>query len=633
MSETTQILFNSPALHSLKRDQLVRLCKIHSIKASGKNIDLIQRLKKHALTLPLSDPSSSEQPDDDNDVQDDLASPLDLKRPSEQWEVVMEDIQELPESSSRATLSSLRSLTSNAPDEFGAGGGSKSSSMSSSLKAIANSFNFKRAASNKPDPAQAIAVSHPMRSNITDELASHSVPYSCIPEPSLVDMPHTDYFKFSTPDTTLEEHILGQLGRPGVAALANASSSGTVGPPKTTIRLVSAPAPAPPLSPGPGTPHLKPVDPAFDLVMGSPGDKGQSRVLVWPLSPQPVPSERLYPSLPVDELDQAKQSDRKFTMPSSIAPSPSPSQAVISSASKKKMYPTPSNNVQDVFSPAPKRPGVQKDVLSIPRSEPFLFGSPLPRHSVSNDAFDAAAASVLEEMNKRLSAAGVQKVDDDVFKGSTTTVATTSASTDSGGLLALGKVDRFNKVHEEQFKKMNSIATHYAAKRGAPGSKKRKSDVLGRGLAPGRKRSSADTRVISAGSRKRMGLPGGFDDEEVVDDVQEEEDRRMSKRVRLLEENGGKDKGRRLSISPGKTAAEGKQAEKERAATRKMLESRKEKRRSSRHGRTIVAGPQATRAKPRLVLGSFPQPSQLYVVCGTLAQARPQKLREQVQRQ
>ena len=121
MSETTQILFNSPALHSLKRDQLVKLCKIHSIKASGKNVDLIQRLKDHASTLPPDDPLSVAI---HTDNQDEESSTLDLKRPSDQWEVVMEDIPEVPETS-RTTLSSLRSVTSNAPDEFGTGGGSK----------------------------------------------------------------------------------------------------------------------------------------------------------------------------------------------------------------------------------------------------------------------------------------------------------------------------------------------------------------------------------------------------------------------------------------------------------------------------------------------------------------------------
>jgi len=48
----------------------------------------------------------------------------------------------------------------------------------------------------------------------------------------------------------------------------------------------------------------------------------------------------------------------------------------------------------------------QKECVGIPRSEPFLFGSPLPKYSVSKKVFDTAAASVLEEMNKRLSAAG-----------------------------------------------------------------------------------------------------------------------------------------------------------------------------------------------------------------------------------
>ena len=118
MSETTQILFNSPALRSLKRDQLVKLCKIHSIKASGKSVDLIQRLKDHAVTLPPDDPLRVTAHTDNE------SSVLDSKRPSDQWEVVMEDIQEVPEPS-RTTLSSLRSVTSNAPDEFGTGGGSK----------------------------------------------------------------------------------------------------------------------------------------------------------------------------------------------------------------------------------------------------------------------------------------------------------------------------------------------------------------------------------------------------------------------------------------------------------------------------------------------------------------------------
>ncbi len=346
---------------------------------------------------------------------------------------------------------------------------------------------------------------------------------------------------------------------------------------KTTIRLVSASNSNSnsnsnsTQSPEVGTPLLRPVDPPFDLLMGSPDARGKSRVPVWPLSPQPASSEgRLYPVLPADELDEAKSHNEKSKLPGNTA------------ASQTKAYPKPSDNVQDLFSPAPKPPGEQKERVGIPRSEPFLFGSPLPRYSVSNKAFDTAAASVLEEMNKRLSVAGVQKVGVDVFG---TVPVTAAAKRDSGSLRAPGVVERFDKIHEDQFDKMDSIASHYAARRG---SKRRKSDVLGHASGPVKKRSSA-------APHRRMGIPGGFGEEDdMVYDVQEEEDRRMSKRVRVLEEDGGKDKGRRLTISPKKTEAEEKQSERERAATRKMLDLRKEKRRSSRHPRPSHVGPQAT---------------------------------------
>jgi len=144
MSTTTQILFNSPALHSLKRDQLLKLCKIHAIKASGKNIDLIDRLKKHAATLPRDAPLSvairSEQNDentssrdngeDEDDVlpegqggpalSDNDVAAVQMHRPSEQWDV-MESIQEVEENSSQSTLSSLRTLTNSSTSEFGSG--------------------------------------------------------------------------------------------------------------------------------------------------------------------------------------------------------------------------------------------------------------------------------------------------------------------------------------------------------------------------------------------------------------------------------------------------------------------------------------------------------------------------------
>jgi hypothetical protein len=123
MSETTQILFNSPALHALKRDQLVKLCKIHDLKVSGKKQDLIARLNAHADALRATT-TADDSRDNDNET---LSQPPSfaystLARPSEQWEVVMDDIQELPEGDSRtrSLSSSSGSRTGGSDtDEFG----------------------------------------------------------------------------------------------------------------------------------------------------------------------------------------------------------------------------------------------------------------------------------------------------------------------------------------------------------------------------------------------------------------------------------------------------------------------------------------------------------------------------------
>ena len=170
---TTQILFNSPALHSLKRDQLVKLCKLHSIKANGKNVELIERLKQYALQLPpealaaegsaeelalevdaqdpivpassheavnqedndvsmedaqtipggfgdeYEPPQQASAPAEDYNMQDVvLTSRFSVPRPSEQWEVVMEDIEEVDESRN-GTMSSKSSLRTISNGEFG----------------------------------------------------------------------------------------------------------------------------------------------------------------------------------------------------------------------------------------------------------------------------------------------------------------------------------------------------------------------------------------------------------------------------------------------------------------------------------------------------------------------------------
>ena len=134
MSNTTQILFNSPALHSLKREQLIKLCKIHSIKATGKNVELIEKLRQHALALPRDAPLSiaarsefaSFVPRVDEPFESDNQSRSlsERTRPSEQWEVVMDSIEEMEEvSSAQGSLNSLKTVgKDNSTGEFGTGG-------------------------------------------------------------------------------------------------------------------------------------------------------------------------------------------------------------------------------------------------------------------------------------------------------------------------------------------------------------------------------------------------------------------------------------------------------------------------------------------------------------------------------
>ncbi|VDB87175.1 unnamed protein product [Peniophora sp. CBMAI 1063] len=598
MSETTQILFNSPALHSLKREQLVKLAKIHSLKANGKNVEIIERLKAHALTLPTSDPLSiatrSEDPrygdvgSDDVDMEPPSPSSTfthsNMPRPSEQWEVVMDDIQEAEEKDSPpGTMNSQRTVTG-AAGEFGTAT-SKSSSIGSSLKTLASSLGLKRAMSDKNTGSLgATSSKSPLPPVDDEELTKHSTRYSRLPEPRPSDAPLTDHFKFSTPDASFgDEPLPGDEARPGKLAPADSrlslGTSATPGP-TTTIRLVSA---APSRTTNwavTDTPQLKPFATSFDLVMGSP-DK-DNRVPVWPLTPGGAKTTSLYPTLPAEDLADARAHAAVATPDRSIASiSHTPASQV-----------RPRNDVDDLFSPTKLKP---------PAAEPaFVFGSPMPqKNEVTNKAFGSAAEAVLSEMNRRLSEAGAAgaKLDPKFLENrprfDSTATTSSAASADKSA-------DRFARAHQDQFAKMDSIANHYAARRPAPATRpsagiKRKSDAAGLGAGPSSKRPSAGTRVVSG--RRRAPIPGGFGDEDDDDDegdVEKEQDRRASKRIRVEENDGELRAGKRPSIAPSA------KQEKEREATRRALEAKKERRRSSmRTPRVSVTAAQAQKNKSR----------------------------------
>ena len=424
------------------------------------------------------------------------------------------------------------------------------------------------------------------------------------------------------------EPIPGQSNLQGLPAPSDARLSLSQAPATTTIRLVAneTTSQEPLLSP----PKLQPFATSFDLVPGTPGGAGSSSVPVWPFSPGGAARESLYPSIPTFQgfanlhTQQSSRSaqcdssdmDIDLDMPGGLAvPSicePTPEKANVSArfntGATPKFTEKPSAEPVDIFSPAPKpRSASTRSRLGIPRSEPFMFGSPLPQHNTSNLQFRTAAQSVLDEMNKRLAEAGIEAVDANVLDNCRTTTEESVEKQESNSSLRAG--DMFEKIHQSQFDKMDSIASHYAAKRGAQStapqpilSKKRKSSLVvkeRKSGGPAIRHRPNGSRVASGASVKM--LPGNFCEE--GDEEEEDADRRMSKRPRVeREESDVPAQPDRTSFAPIPYPEEEAQKQKEREAIRRRLDHNKAKRRSS------MGRPSLGRAPPREYLFESPTP-------------------------
>jgi len=403
------------------------------------------------------------------------------------------------------------------------------------------------------------------------------MPYKSIPESS--PPKHDPFVLNDSQEDNVDAPLPGNPSLPGRIAPTNARMSMTIAPTNTTIRLVTTPfASASSVVDTP--PKLKPFQTSFDIVLGSP----QSTAPRWPASPQSTPS--IYPPIPYDLLSPANSAEQT----------------------------APRNNVvlaphePDIFSPLPGEKSTGKLFSNIPsRPEPFLFGSPLPKNRLSNQDFGKAASSVLEEMNQRLGLTGDDKVGISLLenrgKFQVDPVPVKSASNSD--------LFGFDKAHEEAFAKMDSIATHYAAKRGTkqasttnpqpstedlvPGTKKRKSTVLGAddsGQPERSKRAStANARGVNNGPKKV--LPGGFgeDDEE---EEEPEENRRMSKRPRIQLA----DPAPAAKLSEEARKEEERKKQKEFEAVRRRADARRRSSRVSGVGpRKSVGRPSLTNAK------------------------------------
>ncbi|KZT28288.1 hypothetical protein NEOLEDRAFT_911871 [Neolentinus lepideus HHB14362 ss-1] len=432
MSTTTQILFNSPALHALRRDQLLRLCKIHGLRPQGRNDELIHRLKQHADAL-YADPPTNDNDNDDDDDDSEM-----MPRESEQWEL-MDTIDEAEESSSHGSLSSLKSMHSAAAGEFGTvPSRSKSSSVSSSIRALANSF---RKHSTFPGPTPAlpplVPVPEPEKPHPHAPATSYSTPPPSPPTLSFdlgcetSDLPGS-VFPFPGHDSPIPGHA-SRPGRPAPfdarLSLGNHCDAAT-----TTVRLITTTTSTFSMSP----PRIAPYQTTFDLLPASPGG------VVWPpASPVKSDAEGIYPSLQFarvttdnnDNDDEDEDTDMPGAFGASAATNTNASSATTNTNTTNTM-PT----------------------------EPFIFGSPSPKHRVSNAQFQAAAASVLEEMTRRLGHAPAL----DVLHNNNRS-GEVRWEERAGKEERFGVRDKFDRAHEREFEKMDSIAGYAARRAGAGG--------------------------------------------------------------------------------------------------------------------------------------------------------------------
>ncbi|KAG2361035.1 hypothetical protein BDR07DRAFT_1610387 [Suillus spraguei] len=599
MSTTTQILFNSPALHSLKRDQLVKLCKIHSLKANGKNVQIIERLQLHAQTLPPDDPLSiatrgDKREDEQDDTEGESSRASAIARPSEQWEIVMDSIAEVDEDAA-STLKDNRARNTTQAGEFGTNGG-KASSVGSSLKAIATSLGLKRG--NASSETTTTASSKSSLASTQSGKSQSTVPTE--PEPEVQPVP-------------------GQNALAGLPAPDNARLSISQEPATTTIRLVASNAPQNSLF---SPPKLHPFKTSFDLVPQTPG--GAEGDGIWPLSPGGAKRERVYPDIPtfsvfepVDTSDMDIDVDFPGTLQSST-----PAHAKFNTGATPKSDEKPSNVPQDLFSPAPRLARAREGVssfrpqrspekssgeLGIPRSEPFIFGSPDPQHRLSNAQFRSAAQSVLDDMNARLKSEGVASVDFDVLRHRQQSTSRQSTAEDPRQEKKASTSQLFDKTHQAQFDKMDSITSHYAARRGLPSDAEaapvlgKRKTAAGPASITGKTRKSSvvvkKNRVPSTSSVKlrpvpKKVVPGGFGDNDDDDDGEEEDDqeddRRKSKRVRVD------------PIEDAELDREEAKKLKEREAIRRKLDANKAKRRSSMGRPSIGKGVQTPKQTSRL---------------------------------
>ena len=483
-------------------------------------------------------------------------------------------------------------------------------SVGSSLRAFASSLGRKRTG-----PVEDTTISKPLEPKLptgtTAPEATGELTQSTIQLPSAVPAPQSDpvisqthqFSHASDTDVDMEAPVPGQALRPGVPAPLDARLSLGLGltepqtpskrsQPTTTIRLIcgqhsyDVPKEASP------TPQLIPFKTTFDLIM-SPrlasgiGCSTLNSAVTWSSE-----NTDLYPTLPTDagepssrakssEVDrQLTDADGDVSMPGAFSlPYVAPATDVASDT-----------NMASLSEAAPCSTHLNGNTPM-----PFVFGSPLPGHRISDVQFREAAANVLDEMNQRLQAEGVNPVDLDIIKRlhPSSAAVPQTAPTCENQTREIQKM--FEKRHQAEFDKMEGIdalvkrkaTSSFKIDNNAPRndivSKKRKSSVLvdepRRPAAPVAGWASG-TRVISNGRRGKM-VSESFNNGD-LDQVADADEERGKKRPKMNENSAD---------VHAAMLEEQKKKEKEREAVRRKLELNKTERRNSaarRSGRISI---------------------------------------------
>lgn len=177
-----------------------------------------------------------------------------------------------------------------------------------------------------------------------------------------------------------------------------------------------------------------------------------------PLSPAPI-AEEIKSTQPL-RIFKALPSSNRIASPLSAATFLEMSRPAAADANSS-LYPD--------LSTLPLPEGVSSDCLA--------SSSPLP--SITTRQFSAAAASVLAEMNARLTAAGRSATSGSLATMSSMgngTWQNLAASASTQGM-SRSRSGRYEIHHERQFKKMDSIVNHYAARRVGGGPAEKSTDT------------------------------------------------------------------------------------------------------------------------------------------------------------